>query len=324
MITKDAIEAIQHGAGIADASGAIRDAIATGSPLGLPNNYTLHDIERFLPVRRRMRGTMETSSIADFARYVAANKEAGACVFVAAQAIRVEAVLNMGTPEKPGHADNRARLRPEATAAYSALKQAADGRPLPQSQVAEFLEDWAQHITCFGDDGSEIPTRRAIAAVRKITIDALRKVEACEQQLSVSKSTFESVSASSKDPMPRTIHFSCVPFHGIDARVQACLSSAAEAMTAQQIAQQLQMPLDAVKGALRRLCLVGRAQRAGGVRRDGHQRYEAAGGAALGAPKTAPWKGVDWTNATMRPGCLDHERHGSLQPDGSVAQVRER
>lgn len=123
-----------------------------------------------------------------------------------------------------------------------------------------------------------------------------------------------------------------------DARVQACLSSAAEAMTAQQIAQQLQMPLDAVKGALRRLCLVGRAQRAGGVRRDGHQRYEAAGGAALGAPKTAPWKGVDWTNATMRPGCLDHERHGSLQPDGSVrpyappqyyatssvAQVRER
>lgn len=219
MITKDAIEAIQHGAGIADASGAIRDAIATGSPLGLPNNYTLHDIERFLPVRRRMRGTMETSSIADFARYVAANKEAGACVFVAAQAIRAEAVLNMGTPEKPGHADNRAGLRPEATAAYSALKQAADGRPLPQSQVAEFLEDWAQHITCFGDDGSEIPTRRAIAAVRKITIDALRKVEACEQQLSVSKSTFESVSASSKDPMPRTIHFSCVPFHGIDARV---------------------------------------------------------------------------------------------------------
>lgn len=122
-----------------------------------------------------------------------------------------------------------------------------------------------------------------------------------------------------------------------DARVQACLSSAAEAMTAQQIAQQLQMPLDAVKGALRRLCLVGRAQRAGGVRRDGHQRYEAAGGAALGAPKTAPWKGVDWTNATMRPGCLDHERIPSRRGDqrvphmppqhfatSSVAQVRER
>lgn len=122
-----------------------------------------------------------------------------------------------------------------------------------------------------------------------------------------------------------------------DARVQACLSSAAEAMTAQQIAQQLQMPLDAVKGALRRLCLVGRAQRAGGVRRDGHQRYEAAGGAALGAPKTAPWKGVDWTNATMRPGCLDHERVPSRRGDervphmppqffatGSVAQARER
>ena len=34
------------------------------------------------------------------------------------------------------------------------------------------------------------------------------------------------------------------------------------------------------------------------------------------------YQGEDWATSTLRPGCLDHEKHGSLQPDGSVKPYR--
>ncbi len=218
MFNKESIEALQYGGGIHEASAAVRAAFAETNLVGLPGHFGLHDLEKYLPNRRRMRGVMETSSIADFAHYVARNAEEGAAVFVHSKSMVANAVLNLGTPEKPGHADNRAQIKPDTTAAYAALRQVAQGQALEQVRVAEFLEDWAPHISCFKDEG-EISIKHAIAAVRNITIEGLRKVEASEQQLSASKSTFEAVTASSKDPLPTTIYFRCVPYQGFESRL---------------------------------------------------------------------------------------------------------
>ena len=44
------------------------------------------------------------------------------------------------------------------------------------------------------------------------------QLEATEQQLSATRSAFESVSATSTEPLPTTIYFSCVPYHGLSER----------------------------------------------------------------------------------------------------------
>jgi len=217
MLDKDAIQELSKAQAITAACAQVAALKTNGAAVALPNDFQVHDLEKLLPTRRRARGTMDTSSIADFAAYVAQHQEAGAAVFVSPSAMVANAVLNLGTPSAPGHADNRAQFKPRATAAYSALAQVANGQAMDQQRAAEFLEDWAHIITCF-HEATELSPGKAVSAVRSITIDALRKVEATEKQLSASKSAFESVTASSTETLPTHVYFKCVPFHEFEER----------------------------------------------------------------------------------------------------------
>jgi uncharacterized protein YfdQ (DUF2303 family) len=217
MFTSEAIQRLAEAESLTAANTAIREAMLSEVPAALPTDFQLRDLEQFTANRRRARGTMDTASIKDFAAYVAQHHEEGAAVFVSHKAMVANAVLNLGTPSNPGHADNRAQFKPRETAAYLALHQVAGGNALPQTQVAEFLEDWAHMVTCF-HEAESLAINKAIAAVRNITIEGLRKVEASEQQLSASKSAFESVTASSKETLPTYIYFKCVPYHEFEER----------------------------------------------------------------------------------------------------------
>jgi uncharacterized protein YfdQ (DUF2303 family) len=218
MFDKEAIHAIHKGAGIIQASDAISDAFDAGRAVtALPNEFGVHDLEKYMANRRRARGSMETSCVRDFAGYAIGNKEEGAAVFVSPKSMVANAVLNLGTPDNPGHADNRAQFNPRATAAFTALNQVANGQALEQQRVAEFLEDWAHCIDCF-HESQGLAHGKAVSAVRNITIEGLRKVEASEQQLSASKSAFEQVTASSKDTLPTHIYFKCEPYQGFAER----------------------------------------------------------------------------------------------------------
>ena len=55
-------------------------------------------------------------------------------------------------------------------------------------------------------------------ALRAITIDVARKVEATEQSLGASRSAFESVQASSKHALPERALFTCAPHLGLAPR----------------------------------------------------------------------------------------------------------
>ena len=213
MIDKQAIEALQE----ARAIDAANDNTPAPYVTALPENFKLHDLEKHMSQRRRAIGTMSTTSAQDFANYIKDHAEAGATVFVSTEAMKAVAVLNLGTPEEPGHADNLAVLDPKKTAAFSALLAIANGHPRSQQDVAEFLEDWPSMVSCYNDEGN-ITNAKAIAAVRKITIEALRKLESEEQSLSASRSAFESVAATSKEPLPTTIYFTCVPYVGLAER----------------------------------------------------------------------------------------------------------
>jgi uncharacterized protein YfdQ (DUF2303 family) len=217
MFNKEAIQQLQEGMSMIAAITAIESSAKSNNVVALPKDYELRDLEKFLPLRRRARGSMATTILASFADYSKANAEAGAAVFIDAVNMKAITVLNLGTPTEPGHADNKAGLTLDKTAAFSALTNHASGIAITQQQVAEFLEDWPDLIKCFNDAGPIAPPK-AIAAIRKLTIESMRKLESSEQQLAASKSTFESIQATSADPIPTTIYFKCQPYADLQER----------------------------------------------------------------------------------------------------------
>lgn len=217
MFTKEALDALAGADAIENVQSAVNANDIPGA-IAAPGHFQIHDLEKMLPTRRRARGTMTTSALTDFAAYALKHKEEGATVFIDQDRMTADAVLNLGAPKAPGHADNRAKLALKQTAAYKALLQHATGGALRQATAAEFMEDWQPHLQCF-HEAQELPVPKAIAAVRKLTIEALKKLESSEQQLSASRSTFESISASSTETLPTHIYFKTVPFHGLPERV---------------------------------------------------------------------------------------------------------
>ena len=205
---------------IEQANEALFDALGKGcgaSPLvALPDNFTRHDIEGFLPQRIRARGNLETPYINDFVTYADMHKEAGAAIFVDAENMRAVGVLNLGTPAAPGHADQKTSLQPKPTAAYDALRTLVRSSQ-SQRDLAEWLEDWMGNWLAF-DGETEILPGTALQAVRNLTIEAASRSEHKEESLSAARSTFENVTASSAHTLPSRIEYSCKPYPDLQGR----------------------------------------------------------------------------------------------------------
>lgn len=217
MLTKEALIALMEQQAIIAADGAVENAFESDGLFALPDHFKTHDIEQLMPLRRRPRGTMRTVLLPDFMNYVKDHCQPGAHVFVDPEKMTATAVLNLGTVDKPGHADDLAVLAEDMTAEYKAMLAVAGGQPLAQRTVAEFLEDWAPHVTCRNDEGG-IPTNKAVAAVRRVTIESIRKQESQEQSLRAERTAFESVSATSVEPLPTFITFTCGAYAGLAPR----------------------------------------------------------------------------------------------------------
>lgn len=219
-IPEQFIEALREGNQITAAGEEVARAInVSEGVLALPEDVTVRDLEAYLPQRRRMRGTFSTAYVEHFVQYAGTMAAPGAVVFVDAPEMAATAVLDLGDNEAPGHCDHRAKLALRKTAAFDALSQ-IEGRAQGQQKLAEWLEDWAAHakVECFA--GSEtLPLGRVVAAVRTITIEALRKVNSEEQQLSANRTAFESVAASSKETLPTHIYYSCRPYPDLAERL---------------------------------------------------------------------------------------------------------
>ena len=225
MFTQEAIALLAQSSAVGAVASAVGESMTPGSrPVFVPKDFIEHDLERFVAHRRRARGTMTTQSLDAFAAYAQAHAEIGAAVFVAPATMAAVAVLNLGTPALPGHADNTATWKPKQTAAYAALLAVVrtehnTQRSLTQVQMAEWLEDWSDCISCLRD-GDQIENKKAFGAVRAITIESARKVESVEKELSAERSAFESIKADSNgNPLPTHFQFVCAPFDGFWERI---------------------------------------------------------------------------------------------------------
>lgn len=195
--------------------------------IALPLSVKVEDLEPFLPLRRRYRGAMRTSQIAEFAEYsnLAAGEvhssevyEAdGAACFVDPDNMTARTFFNLGTLHEPGHGDHTANLTLPKTAAFEELLS-KNGNPLDQKELAEWLEDWAPQLKVTTDNGEPLNLPGAVAAVRRITISASSESTSEERTFGGRRSAMSEVEAQNKDTLPAFIEYTCEPYHGLDER----------------------------------------------------------------------------------------------------------
>ena len=182
----------------------------------VPESFKQVDIEKYMPERRRFRGTFSTTDIEDFIAY-AINQTAEA-IFINAGQERMSAVayFDLGDQASPGHADHISTLSCEPLPAYKAALR-INGERLKQSQLAEFIEDWLPQLTILCDDEVQNPLQ-AIQAVRNIKITASAAAAHSEHHFGAARSAMEEVEAKSTvHKLPTHIKFNLVPHSGFDA-----------------------------------------------------------------------------------------------------------
>jgi len=182
--------------------------------VALPDNYEVHDLEKYMSGRERFRGTYATQSISDFVAYVKARKGEG---YIDADKHQAVVFFNLGTNDEPGHADHRAVLTLKPTAAFNAMLK-ADGAKADQRSTIDWLEDWAGNLRAITQDGAEMAASLAISAVRSVTVEAKKSSEHTQGDFNVAKSTLEQVEASSRVGLPAGFEFTCEPYLGLPSR----------------------------------------------------------------------------------------------------------
>lgn len=219
MFTSEALEQLQQAKAIAAAYDVLQSADVNKAAIALPAHFTVHDIEKLLPNRRRMRGSMTTTSLAHFVEFATdhADAEQAAC-FIDAETMKAQAVLNLGSVDGPGHCDFTASLTLEKSAEFTGLL-GIHGNNKNQQQVAEWMEDWEANITALNAAGDVIDLKAAIAAVRKISIEANRKVGTEVKNLSSERSMLETINADTDANRPHFLDFKCTPYKEMDEMV---------------------------------------------------------------------------------------------------------
>lgn len=185
----------------------------------VPSGVKTYDLEHLMANRYRFRGDMSTTCIEDFVQYSKGYAGEGVRCFIDADEMSATTVFNIGTLDKPGHADNRAHLQLKKTSPFRSLLE-VNGTKYRQKTLAEWIEDWNDFLTAYDSEGGKINIKQAVSAIRKITIEATRNADYEDQDMSAKRSVMESVEAKSKDKevMPSYFEFECIPYEGLANR----------------------------------------------------------------------------------------------------------
>lgn len=177
-------------------------------------NNQVHSIEHLQAHRSRFRGVMSTSSLADFVSYV--EDHPGGEGFIDPKDVRCTVYHNLGSAQEPGHADWRSELRLEPTAAYAALLS-IEGKPLPQRELVEWIEDWSAQLTAERAGTSE-HINTAVTAIRELTVEAKKSTTSTDRDFGASRSAFEEIEAKAKGGIPNYLIMTAQPYQGLQAR----------------------------------------------------------------------------------------------------------
>ena len=204
---------------------AIKDLVLSSVHVGksdypiaiLPNNMQLHSLEKHNATRNNFRAKFSTYNFDSLIAYAKTHEQDGAQCFIDEKSLGAEIVFDVGNREKPLHAQHRALLKMEKTAAFKALCD-FQGSKCDQREFSDWLEDWADYITAYTDAEEKMLLTNAVQAVRKITLDYARNEEHEVGDFAASKSAMESVEAKSKLQLPKYFVFNTHTYKGLDSQ----------------------------------------------------------------------------------------------------------
>lgn len=191
---------------------AANSGVAIGyndTALALPDNMTIHDVEKYAKAPARFRGTFTTNALDPFVKYLSDNDAAGdSALFISTDSMSAVAILDLGRPGRPMHGESRAVIKSEPTLEFLAVKNSVTSWK-PQEAAVEWLEDWLPNLTTQSD--ATMP--KVIHALRSIRVTTDSAKESVITDFSASKSALEKIEAkSSSGEIPSTIFFTCIPF----------------------------------------------------------------------------------------------------------------
>ncbi|SFM72215.1 DUF2303 family protein [Marinobacter pelagius] len=196
-----------------------------GTAVAIPEGVKVADLENYLENRRRYRGSMKTSLIDEFVEFVTTTVDQYGefaadhfpC-FVSPEVMKAVAFFNLGEVDAPGHGDHRAYLDLQETESFRELMK-INGARLDQRTLAEWLEDWRDHLKTFAEDlETVLPLAAAVSAIRRVTIGTSAEATSEEQTFSSRRSAMAEVEAKHKDQLPAFLHFTCEPYQGLSER----------------------------------------------------------------------------------------------------------
>jgi len=199
----------------------------------VPREYELQSLEHLLNAPLRQRREFTTTRPDDFITYVKSNSNVNTCVYVESTGMQSLAVLNHGTPAAPEWGDDRAKLILKQTQVFAAMCGIC-GAAMTQQVLIDYLEDWSDvliPIVTTDEDSNVITMRKAIAAVRRVKIEAKGSKTSEQGDMRATMSAMEEVEASGAvDPLPTILRFRGAPYEGlasytIDMRVRVLLDN---------------------------------------------------------------------------------------------------
>lgn len=184
----------------------------------LPDDVELHDLEKFHPTRRRPQGRFQTTSISNFAKFVADfGHQDNSVVFINTEELLAKCIIDAFDGEDQLHCEFNALHFPQKTAAFLAITNIINERK-KQRETAEWMEDWAAHIVPLNQKGEPYPIGQCISAIRCIDVEQLRTMGNEEQSLRTERTALERTSISSVEQLPSAILFTCTPFSEMSPR----------------------------------------------------------------------------------------------------------
>lgn len=183
----------------------------------LPDGFRIESTEYLNAERDQFRGKFDTHRIEDFAAY-ANNQKGEPPVFVDQDSMSATTIFDMGDVDHPLHCRHKATVRMKPTPEYVYLLGAIVDKEMNQQQFAEFLEDYNNILACGETDGGELPIKKAISAVRRVTVERTAKQESDVQSYTSKQSAMEQIEAKSGDnQLPAFIVMSTPLYYGLSA-----------------------------------------------------------------------------------------------------------
>ena len=117
--------------------------------------------------------------------------------------------------KKPLHQRHKAECALKKTAPFKTLLH-INGQRFDQRGLAELLEDYAEYITPYGDDGEPIENKKAVEAIRTLKFEHTRGSEREVQNFAASQSEYEAMATKTKEDLviPAGFRFNCIPYQG--------------------------------------------------------------------------------------------------------------